>query len=255
MDISIPKNFRRYHPDVIDHLNSIGFFDDTDTMDEKMYMCHDDTFKYIDLPVKTIGMWMSGGADSSLCAWMLCKKIKDENLNINFQPLSVRRGREWNPIYAGNVIDFIEEKLQIRMNDHIVYYPDINDEHQREIKEFWDRDDENFRKGLFQILYSGITCNPPKDDKTIPMNKERSRDEDAERPLKSENGIRFYINPFFNINKKGLAKLYKEHGVLNTLFSKTFSCEGTVEDTKTHTQHCEKCWWCQERFWAFGRYV
>ena len=36
-------------------------------------------------PVENIGMWMSGGADSSLCAYMICKKIKEENLNINFQ--------------------------------------------------------------------------------------------------------------------------------------------------------------------------
>ena len=29
------------------------------------------------------------------------------------------------------------------MNDHIIYYPDINDEYQREIKEFRDRDTDN----------------------------------------------------------------------------------------------------------------
>ena len=250
MQIKIPDKVRRLKQKYIDILYSKYEGEEVFLQMQK----YDDEY-YEDKTVETIGIWMSGGADSSMLTYLLAKQIKENNLNIKIQPLSVRRGRPNNPIYAGNVIDFIEEDLDIRMKDHIVYYPDKNDEYQREIKEFWDRDDENFSSGLFQILYSGITCNPPKDDKTIPMNKERTRDEDAERPLISENGIRYYINPFFNINKKGLAKLYKEHGVLDTLFPKTFSCEGTIEDTKTHTQHCGKCWWCQERFWAFGRYV
>ena len=250
MQIEIPEKIRRLKQKYIDELYSKYEGDD---IYRNMQNYNNDCYDNIN--VETIGIWMSGGADSSMLAYLLAKQIRDFDLNIKIQPLSVRRGRPNNPIYAGNVIDFIEEDLQIKMNDHIIYYPDINDEHQREIKEFWDRDDENFREGLFQILYSGITCNPPKDDDTIPLNKERSRDEDADRPIVSKNGIRYYINPFFHINKKGLAKLYKEHGVLDTLFPKTFSCEGSVEETKTHTQHCKRCWWCQERYWAFGRYV
>ena len=250
MQIEIPEKIRRLKQKYIDELYSKYEGDD---IYRNMQNYNNDCYENIN--VETIGIWMSGGADSSMLAYLLAKQIRDFDLNIKIQPLSVRRGRPNNPIYAGNVIDFIEEDLQIKMNDHIIYYPDINDEHQREIKEFWDRDDENFREGLFQILYSGITCNPPKDDDTIPLNKERSRDEDADRPIVSKNGIRYYINPFFNINKKGLAKLYKEYGVLDTLFPKTFSCEGSVEETKTHTQHCKRCWWCQERYWAFGRYV
>lgn len=250
MQIEIPEKIRRLKQKYIDELYSKYEGDD---IYRNMQNYNNDCYENIN--VETIGIWMSGGADSSMLAYLLAKQIRDFDLNIKIQPLSVRRGRPNNPIYAGNVIDFIEEDLQIKMNDHIIYYPDINDEHQREIKEFWDRDDENFREGLFQILYSGITCNPPKDDDTIPLNKERSRDEDADRPIVSKNGIRYYINPFFNINKKGLAKLYKEYGVLDTLFPKTFSCEGSVEETKTHTQHCKRCWWCQERYWAFERYV
>ena len=250
MQIEIPKTIRRLKQKFIEELYSKYEGEDVwKNLRHYKDKCYEEKF------VNTIGIWMSGGADSSMLAYLLAKKIKEENLNIKIQPLSVRRGRPNNPIYAGNVIDWIEEELNIKMNDHIIYFPDITDKHQREIKEFWDRDDENFRNDLFQILYSGITCNPPVNDKTIPLNKERSRDENADRPLISENGIRYYLNPFFDINKKQLAELYKENNLLNTLFSQTYSCEGEAEDTKTHTQHCEKCWWRQERFWAFGRYV
>ena len=63
------------------------------------------------------------------------------------------------------------------------------------------------------------------------------------------------MNPFFCINKRGLKMIYEELGLIDKLFPVTYSCEGTAEQTKTHTQHCKRCWWCQERFWAFGRYV
>ena len=40
------------------------------------------------------------------------------------------------------------------MMDHIIYYPDINDEHLREMKIFWDKDGEKsqfvFSYGLAQ---------------------------------------------------------------------------------------------------------
>jgi hypothetical protein len=253
MLIEIPRTIRRLKQEFIEELY-LRFEGEDIWLNMRLQFGEKDEF-YEEKTLNTIGIWMSGGADSSMLTYLLAKKIKDEKLNIKIQPLSVRRGRPNNPIYAGNVVDFIENDLDIKMNEHIIYYPDILDEHQREIKEFWDRDDENFREGVFQILYSGITCNPPVDDKTIPLNKERSRDADADRPLKSVNGIRYYLNPFFDIHKKQLAELYKENDLLDTLFPITYSCEGEAEVTKTHTQHCEKCWWCQERFWAFGRYI
>ena len=42
-----------------------------------------------------------------------CKEIKDQKLNVKFQPLSVRRGRPINPIYAEGVVDFIQEDLDV----------------------------------------------------------------------------------------------------------------------------------------------
>ena len=111
-----------------------GFKYEGDDIYRNMQNYNNDCYENIN--VETIGIWMSGGADSSMLAYLLAKQIRDFDLNIKIQPLSVRRGRPNNPIYAGNVIDFIEEDLQIKMNDHIIYYPDINDEHQREIKEF-----------------------------------------------------------------------------------------------------------------------
>ena len=183
MDIKIPKEVTRFTPEVMKILKEKGFFDDSDTMREKFDEIQaNERLDLYKRPLKAIGMWLSGGADSAMLAYLLCKKIKEEKLDIKFHPFSVRRGRGWNPIYAGHVIDFLEKELNFKMEDHVIYYPDINDKYQREIKEFRDRDIDNFNSGLVDILYSGITANPPDNDKTISKNKERTRDESAEKP-------------------------------------------------------------------------
>lgn len=257
VEINIPKKLKWMKKTAIEQMKNEGVFDDSQNLEK-----HIDTIVKYDIPsnhyqkdVKVIGQWMSGGADSSLLAFLLCKKIKEENLDIKFQPLSVRRGRPNNPIYAGNVIDFIETELNFKMLDHKVYYPDINDEHQREIKEFTDRDTENFNQGIVDIMYSGITSNPPETDTSISKNKERNRDENSDRPLVSATTFRYFMNPFYQINKKHIKEIYDMFNLTHKLFPLTYSCEGTVEDTLTHTQHCGKCWWCEERLWAFGRLI
>ena len=54
---------------------------------------------------------------------------------------------------------------------------------------------------------------------------------------------------FRNINKREIKKIYEDLEVLKTLFPATFSCEST-DNVK---YHCGKCWWCQERHWAFEK--
>ena len=66
MDIKIPKTKRRYTAETMAELTSLGMWDDTDTMREK-FKSVKFTEKWEEVPVKTIGMWMSGGADSSMC--------------------------------------------------------------------------------------------------------------------------------------------------------------------------------------------
>ena len=203
VNVEIPSTVPKLKPEIIDYL-----FENY-TTDEIYHKLRDYKREdHYEKTVKSVGIWMSGGADSSLLTYVLAKKIKEEKLDIKIQPLSVRRGRGWNPIYAGQVIDFIENDLNIKMKDHIIYYPPMEDEHYREIEVFREKDNINFKDGLFEILYSGITCNPPSKDKSISRNKERTRDEESDRPLVTYNGIRYYMNPFFCINKKHLKLIY-----------------------------------------------
>ena len=48
------------------------------------------------------------------------------------------------------------------------------------------------------------------------------------------------------------AKLYDENDLTHTMFPLTRSCEGSDYEAGNYTWHCGKCWWCEERMWAFG---
>ena len=80
-----------------------------------------------DLPIKRIGMWCSGGADSSLLLYVTLHKIIKDNLPIAIQPFTVRRPRPWNPPHAMDAIFKIRELLNLNgpgiLDDHIIYVP------------------------------------------------------------------------------------------------------------------------------------
>ena len=49
-------------------------------------------------PVSNVGVWVSGGADSALMLYLLCKQIKDDNLPIKVQPCTVDYKRPYQNI-------------------------------------------------------------------------------------------------------------------------------------------------------------
>ena len=60
------------------------------------------------------------------------------------------------------------------------------------------------------------------------------------------------VFPFKNIDKKGIAELYEMHGLVDTLYPITRTCEDYSNDPDD-VQHCGECVWCQERLWGFGK--
>ena len=211
------------------------------------------------IPVETIGVWCSGGADSTILLYNLARTVLDKGLPYKIQPMSVRRSpRNWNWIYAANIIEHIQDRLNVEFLPHETYWPAIEDEHQTNIQEFLDKDHENFSKNKIQVLFSGITKNPPrsemeKNPKWIEGLTEDTRNDEADRPTMMATPMRTYINPWFQEDKRFIAKMYEELGCMD-LFRMTRSCEGHIDDTKNYTVGCGKCWWCYEREWAFGEY-
>ena len=61
--------------------------------------------------------------------------------------------------------------------------------------------------------------------------------------------------PFEHVDKRFTAQVYEDLFLLETLFPLTRSClSGDVEKTNYHEKPCKECYWCEEKFWAFGQY-
>ena len=215
--------------------------------------------------IHTIGVWLSGGADSALLCYLLAKKILQENLLLQIQPITVDYKRPFRFI-AGDVVAEIKKLLPANdiFKEHLVYNPPIDIVwRQAELTDkFHQLNEKHVRENKFQILYSGITTNPPvkiqekfnwgvladvevKRGRNVPKVKVR-------HIVRQEDDIvyEFYeIKPFFDLTKQDIANLYLSSGIENTLFPITRSCE----DLTLTEGHCGKCWWCEERRWAFER--
>lgn len=213
--------------------------------------------------VEVIGIWMSGGADSSLLCYLLAKKIRDEDLPYKIQPLTVqKRPNIFESIPVRNKIAELLGAEHI-FQDHIIYNaPKEGWKTENYLSMFASKNRENIRNNKFQILFSGITTNPPIE---VQQNFQWGVLEDVEKKRGTgviKDTIRYFTEsednkeyeffeskPFFNIDKKIIADLYKENNLLETLFPLTRSCE----DRTYLTGHCGKCWWCEERMWAFRK--
>jgi hypothetical protein len=224
--------------------------------------------EYIDLyiPLKgPIGIWMSGGADSSLCAYLLAKTIQDYNLNIKILPMSFKRDdKPWNLWTAANIIEKIEQILDIKRGDIFLNHNfcDFGDYKQKltHTQKLQNHIVSMKDNKLVTIVYNGLTHNPVPLPPELEDKREISRDitieeflnEKQEKHDLEENLI---CKPFLFIDKSFLASLYKKHNLLDNLFPYTRSCEGAIHQTDFFKDTCKTCWWCKERNWAFAKYT
>ena len=58
--------------------------------------------------------------------------------------------------------------------------------------------------------------------------------------------------PYINVNKRFVAGVFKEEGLMEDLFPITRSCVGSKKQTKDFTAWCWQCFWCYEKAWAFN---
>lgn len=237
------------------------------------------------LPVSTTGIVikLSGGADSSILYYGVCKYLADNNLNIPLYVITMDTNRKpWYSHYAKKVIKFTNEELGISPNEHKTTFLDGN----------WTVEDYDWTQhclmmsviddGLANIAYSGLTQNPTESDLTLTLahpsfNKngighaheiikatDKSRNDYSKQPIFRSCGNYTMIRPFVRKTKKAVRDWYKKYEVMETLFPLTYSCEETdntlkiplsvVNNFQEHT-HCGCCWFCMERIYAFGRLV
>ena len=116
------------------------------------------------------------------------------------------------------------------------------------------------------IRLDGMTANPPKEIRLqfAKYAKERfpeisySQREleriqgETRRDNKDKPNITYNVyQPWLNVNKRFVAGIYKEEGLMKELFPMTRSCVGGANQTKDCTAWCWQCFWCYEKAWAF----
>lgn len=199
------------------------------------------TISDVEIPIfeGPIGINFSGGADSSLLLYILMSNITD--LIHIFTMASNLKGRS-TAIVTSNLI---EKMIQLTNNSNIEHHVKYVNEQTR--TNITDLPTIFYKNNQIIKWYSGLTANPPEDK--VPKNEESI----LRNPLEKRNIINGNkITPFTNINKKKIANLYVELGIMDSLFPLTRSCE--VKNRINYLGHCGECWWCKERKWGFSEY-
>ena len=182
-----------------------------------------------------LGLSFSGGTDSSLVMYMLMRNYSGHITVFNTY---------WHEyINQSEAAKRVYEKckeLTGHRNSTMVNTP-INEHHNEH--NLFVTPMQYQSEGKIDYVYTGLTANPPVELK-YSENKIQKREIRQNKTIDDNN---FYM-PFINEDKKNIAKLYEEFNLMETLFPLTLSCT----DSKT-LDHCDACWWCEERKWGFGK--
>ncbi len=184
-----------------------------------------------------IGVLFSGGADSSLMLYQISKTHPNSELY-----LYVGSRLDDGQYHLDNVDKILNELKISNIKAYAIYT--FKDRAEGKAK----RDKLRKKFAEFHNLdcyINGFTRNP---SEYLGEVADDTRNQKLEKVVTTKNGLTMY-RPLADLDKKDIAKRYKEYNLLETLFPLTISCEATQPP-----RPCKECWWCKERHWAFGEY-
>lgn len=213
-----------------------------------------------------IGISISGGADSSLLAFLICSNSSAE---IHFtNQIRLWKTRPWQEYVADQVIDWFKKRFQNKFFVHRNLIPpelEWGDKGPTIVDEYGKLKSGNqiilrshneyiAHKFSLDALYGGINQNP---DIQIEGSL-KDRDEGHIPPYFVHNGIGI-CHPFVHTKKDWIIKQYYKNNIVD-LLNLTRSCEGEFEQIcyknyvpGQYVPVCGKCFWCQEREWGIEK--
>lgn len=203
---------------------------------------------------KTIGLSLSGGADSALLLYILMTHTDKPIHLFSFFPKEKR-------IIAMPAVERVVNRVcELTGKNNIVHHKiDIEVYDNKLLPTVMN---EYITRGEIDIIYTGLTIFPPDDviseweDKPFEVAYEIRQDNGLHRNLyygfddnmqPTFEKSTFY-RPYMNYNKRYIAGIYRELDLEESLFPYTRTCE----DITILDGHCGKCFWCKEREWGFG---
>ena len=220
----------------------------------------------LDLKNGPVGIMLSGGVDSAILLYYLMKYTTD---TIHIYTTGSNKKFRRNSIIAPRVV---EKCIQLTGNNNVVHH--IHYDESATDSSMIDAPQEDIDKQKINIVYDGTTMNPPYD---IAMNlvpvvtntnsdgtvSEHTATPDMSRSDAGDNKMwynddKFYL-PWANTDKKGIARMYRDENLIESLLPVTRSCEwdptcdyyDVIGTADPGLLHCGECWWCKEREWGF----
>lgn len=224
---------------------------------------------------KNIAVSLSGGADSTLLAYLLCDHISKENLdNITVHIISHIRcwkTKPWQKYDSLKIYNWFTQKFKkIKFERYTNFIsPDLEygitgpilvDEYGKKVS----GDNIQIRSFAEYICYSNnvdayynaVTRNPKNVDFAGMKERDIDPNRDNEHLVIMKHMDRWAVHPFRFIEKNWIIKQYYSLQLVD-LLEQTRSCEGEVEGLNYSTYKpyqsvpvCGKCFWCNERGWA-----
>ena len=192
---------------------------------------------------KNPGVVCSGGADSSILLYILMKFSKSP---INIYSLASKEKFRSVARTSHMVISKCMDLTSRSDVNHHILYTDVQNN-----QLLFSKPNFDLKNNVIDIVYTGITLIPPLDICNTfinPVSYSIVKERDPSKVHTLYLGP--YYRPFINMNKRQIKKLYDTLDVTEKLFPITRSCESYTQDNG----HCGNgCWWCEERFWGFGR--
>lgn len=190
-----------------------------------------------------VGIAHSGGADSAIMLYLMMLHCTGP---IHVYTLANKFKQRVNPKVAYNVICKLLDIVGREDIIHHVYFTE-----KQTFETLFRPLTEAIQSKQVNIIYTAGTALPPDAElKTFSSDNGLydKRNPNVKRPVYNGQDRKFY-SPWWNCDKKFIAELYTQFNMLTTLYPITRSCE----DPKLIEGHCGRCWWCEERVWAFGK--
>lgn len=226
---------------------------------------------------KNVAIAVSGGADSALLAYLVCKKAIEVDANVTIHIINhVRcwKTKPWQQSDADKVFQWLFQRFyNTTFKRHTNFIapeleygnvgPNLTDEYGKKVSgdNIQSRAYAEFicKKYNMDAFYNGVTRNP----RLAFGNGMRERDI---APTADNKHLEYMIHmdvvvshPFRFVDKSWIMLQYKELDIMD-LFDLTRSCEGEIDgiNYKNYTANqyvpvCGKCFWCKEREWAIEK--
>jgi len=202
---------------------------------------------------KNCAVCVSGGADSAL----LLYKVLQNNKNHTHVFTYANNTLMLKNVTASTAV--VNKCVELTGNHRVTHHVIHNEgDKPNGVEPLLNMAEPLSKKIKLKIVYLGVTKNPPKevsDNFKYAEWKDTSRDTNGDKDIIHQDDVfENIITPWINLDKKQLAKLYVNEGVIDSLFPITYSCEWYPRDgNNPGMEHCGECWWCEERQWGFGR--